>query len=276
MKKVVKRLVLPAVLAGLAMEAYQYLGEFSMSHEQVSGQYPAVQAEAAVNTSEPTAQPENTEPDLNSFLAQEPSEDERFLLDVQYICQKPDYPTGCESVSSVMLLNAAGISIDVDTFIDSFLHIEKLVSDESGTHGPHPDEAFIGDPRGRGFGCYAPVIVSALEQAAPEYYVLNETGKTLEELTDTYVKKGTPVLVWATINMTQSKPGASWRIDSTGEEFVWKQGEHCLVLIGYDTENYYMADPYTGEPVTVYEKSLLQSRYEEMGMQAVTIVKKPQ
>ena len=34
MKKVVKRLVLPAVLAGLAMEAYQYLGEFSMSHEQ--------------------------------------------------------------------------------------------------------------------------------------------------------------------------------------------------------------------------------------------------
>lgn len=281
MKRVAKRLFLLAVLAGLGIEAYRYLGEFHMSREQADVKYTSVQAEAAVqapeaeeDTAEQAVQPDGKRSGLEAFLEKVPSEEEQILLDVQYICQKPEYPTGCESVSAVMLLRSAGISIDVDTFIDSYLKKGTLVSDENGTHGPHPDEAFIGDPRGRGFGCYAPVIVSALESAASEYEVINETGKELEYLADTYIRRGTPVIVWATINMMQPKPGASWRIDSTGENFVWKQGEHCLVLIGFDAENYYMADPYTGEAVTVYEKSLLASRYEEMGMQAVTIVKK--
>ena len=280
MKRVVKRLFLLAVLAGLGIEAYRYLGEFHMSHEKADVTYASVQTEAAVHAEKPetdtvktTVRPEEKF-GLEEFLEKEPSDEEQILLDVQYICQKPEYPTGCESVSAVMMLRAAGISIDVDTFIDSHLKKGTLVSDGDGTHGPHPDEAFIGDPRGRGFGCYAPVIVSALESAAPDYEVLNETGKTLEELTDTYIRRGNPVIIWATINMMETKPGASWKIESTGENFIWKQGEHCLVLIGFDAENYYMVDPYTGKAVTVYEKELLASRYEEMGMQAVTIVKK--
>lgn len=271
MKRVVKKLFLPALLAGLGIEAYRYLGEFHMGYEQAEA---AVHAEKPeTDTAETTVRSEEKF-GLEAFLEKKPSDEEQMLLDVQYICQKPEYPTGCESVSAVMLLRAAGISIDVDTFIDSYLKKGTLVSDGSGTHGPHPAEAFIGDPRGSGFGCYAPVIVSAIESAAPDYEVLNETGKTLEELTDTYIRRGNPVIIWATINMMEPKPGASWKIDSTGENFVWKQGEHCLVLIGFDAENYYMADPYTGKAVTVYEKGLLASRYEEMGMQAVTIVKK--
>ena len=44
-----------------------------------------------------------------------------FLLNVPYINQRMDYPTGCESVSAVMALQYAGVDITVDTFIDDCL-----------------------------------------------------------------------------------------------------------------------------------------------------------
>ena len=47
-------------------------------------------------------------------------------IDVPYISQKGKYPTGCESVSTVMLLQFLGYDISVDTFIENYLECRKF------------------------------------------------------------------------------------------------------------------------------------------------------
>ena len=46
---------------------------------------------------------------------------ERALINTEHIYQTDNWPTGCESVTAVMALNAAGIEISVDDFIDDYL-----------------------------------------------------------------------------------------------------------------------------------------------------------
>ena len=40
--------------------------------------------------------------------------------------QNPDYPNGCEVASATMLLNYAGIDIDMATYVDTFLPKEDV------------------------------------------------------------------------------------------------------------------------------------------------------
>ena len=50
-----------------------------------------------------------------------PGEQKKVCIDVPYIDQSKLYPTGCESVSTVMLLRFLGIDITVDEFIEKYL-----------------------------------------------------------------------------------------------------------------------------------------------------------
>ena len=51
-------------------------------------------------------------------------------IDVPYISQKGKYPTGCESVSTVMLLQFLGYDISVDTFIENYLESGDITGNE--------------------------------------------------------------------------------------------------------------------------------------------------
>ena len=44
-----------------------------------------------------------------------------YKIQVPYIDQSVKYPTGCESVSAVMLLQYLGYEISVDEFISKYL-----------------------------------------------------------------------------------------------------------------------------------------------------------
>ena len=136
-----------------------------------------------------------------------------FLLNVPYINQRMDYPTGCESVSAVMALQYAGEDITVDTFIDDCLDTGERPAYEDGVrYGCDPWEAFPGDPRSSsGYGCFSPVIERALRRAVgtQPYTVESLNGLTLDELCGRYVQKGVPVIVWATIDMAAPKPGST-------------------------------------------------------------------
>ena len=48
------------------------------------------------------------------------------LICVPYIDQTKDYPTGCESISAVMLLAYLGISVSPDEFIEYYLEQEPM------------------------------------------------------------------------------------------------------------------------------------------------------
>lgn len=197
-------------------------------------------------------------------------------LDVPYIDQSIRFPTGCESVSTVMLLQYLGYDITVDEFIEKYLEQRKLEERDGQLYGPSPDEYFCGSPYDEdSFGCYAPVICKALKKAAgKQYRIINETGTSMEELLANYIDKGTPVIFWACINMREPVTGPEWKLFDREETFTWISNEHCMLLVGYDNDGYYFNDPYENNGVIRYEKKLVEDRHKAQHGMAVGVVKK--
>lgn len=218
--------------------------------------------------------PEKTEPQITVPEAQKP-EKARIIENVPVLSQFPDFPTGCESVSTVTVLKFYGENISTAQFVDKYLpKSAEFYYDGFKRRGPSPYEYFIGNPRtAASYGCMAPVI----ERALCDYFgdserVKNTTGTGLDKLCREYIDNGIPVITWATINMLETKPTNSWYL-SDGTRFTWPGNEHCLVLIGYDENSYYFNDPYAGKTVK-YKKETVEDRHAEQGMQSVVVLKK--
>lgn len=202
-----------------------------------------------------------------------PNKHPERLLNVPCLAQAPELPTGCEAVSAVMILQYYGEKITAADFVDGYLDCDTsfYTAADGAWCGPDPNRVFVGDPRTpNGYGCYAPVI----EKALVTYFggserVENTTGKSLSELCERYLDRGIPVLLWASMEMQETYPSQSWRLES-GELFTWIAREHCLVLVGYDAERYFFNDPLAGT-VVGYEKTLVEQRYRELGMQSLVI-----
>ena len=143
-----------------------------------------------------------------------PGEQKKVCIDVPYIDQSKLYPTGCESVSTVMLLRFLGIDITVDEFIEKYLEKKSFEERDGQVYGPDPHRYFCGSPYDdESFGCYAPVIREALEKIiGAEYTVTDETGMTTDELVEKYIDQGMPVIYWACINMRDPIVGPQWKL----------------------------------------------------------------
>lgn len=194
-------------------------------------------------------------------------------IDVPYIDQSIKYPTGCESVSAVMLLLYLGYSITVDEFIERYLERRGFDEADGELYGPNPNEYFCGSPYDEdSFGCYAPVIGNALAKVIGDSYeIINETGTPIDELLKNYIDRGMPVIFWACINMQEPVTGPCWKLHGCGEEFTWISNEHCMLLVGYDEEGYYFNDPYENNGVIRYPKELVEDRHKAQHSQAVGV-----
>ncbi len=194
------------------------------------------------------------------------------ILEVPYIDQTEKYPTGCESISAVMLLQYLGYAVTPEAFIDRYLSKRELEFRQGRLYGPHPDDAFIGSPYNNekgSYGCYAPCIAAALRRIVGERYEVRvERGQPLEALC-AYIDKGMPVVLWATLKMEPSSPGLSWRLSDREEQFQWINHQHCLLLVGYDEKMYYFNDPWQNAGRIGYDRDLTEKRYLELGAQAV-------
>lgn len=195
-------------------------------------------------------------------------------INVPYIDQSGAYPTGCESVSAVMLLRFLGYELSVDTFIEDFLEKRPFFVADGVTYGPDPRKYFCGSPYDEdGFGCYAPVIVRALRRIAGDRYdVIDESGATAAELAEKYLDRGYPVIFWACIDMREPVEGPSWMLEDTKEWFMWTSNEHCMLLVGYDEEGYYFNDPHDNHGVIRYPKDVTEDRHRAQHMQAVAVL----
>lgn len=204
--------------------------------------------------------------DLSSHTA-ESTAPASALISTEHICQLDSWPTGCESVSAVMALRYAGIEITVDDFIDNCLIC---------TERPfNPNKSFGGDPRSTGGkGCYAPVIKAAcdklLTESKLEARVLNEP--TVADLCEKYVARDIPVVIWATLDMAEPFVGDSWEFE--GKTVTWIRPEHCLLLVGYNSESYIFRDPMHRESVTYYSIEATETAYKALFSQAVVIEEK--
>lgn len=193
------------------------------------------------------------------------------LLEVEYLGQG-EYPTGCESVTAVMALRHAGYDITVTNFIDFYLPKGDFWVENGQAYGDDPNQCFVGDPySSTGFGCYAPALEKALAEVAGQDAVKNLTGASLEELCTGYIDQDIPVILWATMDMREPTVGRSWILPDSGETFTWKSGEHCLLLVGYDESSYLFNDPYQDKGLTAYDRQLVETRYQQMGSQALAL-----
>ena len=219
----------------------------------------------------------------------------KVIIHAPYIDQSVRYPTGCESVSAVMLLQYLGIDITVDEFIETYLEKQDFQKKDGVLFGPDPRKYFCGSPYDEdSFGCYAPVIVKAIEKVfsdvktgkcgekyadGGQYRALDETGTSLEKLLTKYIDDGMPVICWACIDMREPVIGPQWHLletaagQSTGEIFTWISNEHCMLLVGYDEENYYFNDPHNGNGLTGYPREITEKRHRAQYMQAVGVRK---
>lgn len=197
-------------------------------------------------------------------------------IDVPYIDQSGRYPTGCESVSTVMLLRYLGCNISVDEFIEKYLDCREFEQRSGQLYGPDPKKHFCGSPYDEtAFGCYAPVIVGSLRKILGDSYeVVDETGASVEDLCERYISNGMPVVFWACINMREPIMGPEWKLLDTEEVFTWISNEHCMLLVGFDEEGYYFNDPYENNGVIRYPKDIVEDRHRAQHMQAVGVKKK--
>lgn len=198
-------------------------------------------------------------------------------LSVPYISQEGSFPNGCESVSATMLLRYYGFDITPDEFIDSYLPCEPVRISWGTRYGPNPKLVYAGDPRSDsdGYGCFAPVIVKAMNSylSGKGYYAKNVTGTSLSTLASTYIDSGNPVLVWGTVGMKEIDRIIQWQSDDRTESFLYPANEHCMVFSGYDSENYWFSDPYDSNGTVAYPISDSVMAYNQLGTQAVVIMK---
>lgn len=196
------------------------------------------------------------------------------IINVPYLDQSNAAPTGCESVTAVMLLQYLGIDIGINEFIDKYLDKAPFEQRSGELYGPDPRECFAGDPYDpEAMGCYAPVIKKALERVIGEKYeVIDETGREIDELVEEYIiGEGLPVVLWATINLRPAIDGPSWKLYGSGEEFMWRSNEHCMLLVGTEGDSYVINDPWDNNGVVRCDKSLVRRRHREQYMQAVCL-----
>lgn len=187
-------------------------------------------------------------------------------LEVENIPQNPELPNGCEITSAAIALNYLGYSIDKSTLSEEYLpmHIPYWEAD--------PYVEFMGNPADElSFYCLPGAITTAvnayLDDQNSLYYALDITGADTAEL-EMYLAQGTPVLIWATraftpplYNYTFTLPDGSWPYSNS----------HCLVLTGYDEDNYYFADPML--EITEIDRETFSVRFAQMGSHAVVITK---
>ena len=195
-------------------------------------------------------------------------------IDVPVLAQKPEYPSGCESVSAVMALQYFGEPVRVYQFIDAHLPMNSRFHYKGGMrYGPSPYEYFIGHPTSeQSYGCMAPVIEKALvSYFGDDSRVINATGASLPELCARYIDNDLPVLVWVTIAMLETYTNAEWYLED-GSLFEWPANEHCMVLVGYDKNNYIFNDPYSGK-IVKHRKALSEDRYAALGQQSIVITR---
>lgn len=191
--------------------------------------------------------------------------------------QYPELPVGCEVTCAAALLDFFGYDIDKCRLTELYLPIsDGAFSEKDGVlYGADPHKYFVGDPYGRGYGCYKEVIADVLN----EYFFSNGSENRAVILEDSnsadlerLLSGGVPLIVWASIDMKPYKYNSvsEWNTDE-GETIMWLSNSHTLILVGFDNSYYYFMDCNNKTEIERYPKETFIKRWEENGKQTIAV-----
>jgi uncharacterized protein YvpB len=254
----------------------------------------AASAPAVITTAPPGTLPPATEPlsitaaitassttaDTVSYLSLPDFTEEttKAFIETENILQNPELPTGCEVTSLTMLLRFYGFDADKIDLADNYLPISwgNTRWEDGKKYQDSFFDYFIGDPKGRGYGCFSPAIMTAAEKyleendTANKFDAVNISGCTPEFIYRVLLS-GNPVMCWGTDGMIPPEYRETWYDTETGEQLDWYMNEHAFLLVGFDTEQrlVYLSDPMKGD--IYYSMDKFELRFSEMHRQAVII-----
>ena len=207
---------------------------------------------------------------------------ESHMIEGVPVITQSDLKAGCETYACTMLLQKLGFNVDEHEIADNYLNTVYIYTGDDGvTYGPDMHSAFAGSPYA-GWGVYAPSMAKSmnayLKDQKSNLVATAYEGISLPELCEKYIVNDIPVMVWATTDMQEPYVFSTWTVSyvdenakaQIGDEVEWLMHEHCMVLIGYDKDNYYFSDSVAGD-VSVFERKLSEKRYEELGTQCIVV-----
>lgn len=207
--------------------------------------------------------------DQNEDIEMEP-------LNVPLIRQYPELPRGCEVTSLAMLLKYNDINTDKMILAKEIKKdTTTYYKDDKGRiYYGNPYDGFVGDMyniKNNGYGVYhEPIVELAIKYAGDS--VIDLTGVEFNDITY-LLKNGYPI--WIITNASY-KPLADsyfeiWHTPSGIVKTTKKL--HAVLITGIDRDNIYINDPLSSYPNKAISKNDFKLAWEQMGHQAVTIVK---
>lgn len=197
-------------------------------------------------------------------------------IPMEVVNQYPELPVGCEITCAAALLNFFGYDTDKCYLADNYLPVSGEFTEKDGVlYGPDPKKVFVGDPYGRGYGCYDDVIAAVLDDYFSSHgsenraVILEEPASAdLERLLD----GGVPIIVWASIDMKPYRYNAvsEWQTED-GDTVMWLSNSHTLILTGYDSSYYFFMDCSDKKEIQRYPKETFLERWKENGSQSIVI-----
>ena len=194
---------------------------------------------------------------------------------VPLVMQNPELLTGCEITSITMVVNFYGYDYDKITMTDKYLDkSDNFYYDNGQLFGPNPQKFFLGNPRstsGYGLQCFSGTWVNTLnkvfEENKSEHYAEDISGRSLKDLEGEL--QSAPILISASIDMNPASPRVLFKDSETKEDVTTYRNFHCVVLVGYDEDYYYVNDPLG--TFSKLEKARLERAYTSTGQQAVIV-----
>ncbi len=240
----------------------------SFTESKATQDQPKQQASTA-----PTVQPTTREvaevrdeDEVLTKVLKAPLKNRKAQLNVEFIDQYPELPTGCESVALTEALRYLGFKLEKTDFADIYLGFSDEVM-----------WGYVGDPaESDGAGIFPPGLVmnanDYLASQHSDYRAYNTMGT---ELTDLYklVDAGFPVVIWTTIDYSVPYLEDDVPFYYNDEEFYWYSNEHCVVLRGYDLDagTVTLADPTHG--IVTQDAEHFGLIYNNIGMLSMTVMK---
>jgi uncharacterized protein YvpB len=195
------------------------------------------------------------------------------MITAPIISQYPELRSGCEITTLAMMLQFYGIKktkLDLVPEMKYDKTAYKLDSNNRISSWGNPNIGFVGDitGQGKGFGIYHTALIVLLKKYIPT--AVDMTGESFEALEDK-IAEGIPVEVWTTIKYQDSVQWMEWETSIGPIRTTFS--EHAVLLVGYDKENVYVNDPYSGLSQVKVNKEQFMRTWEMMDKQAITYTK---